>query len=82
MRSREQVIWDFVEQWFKKAAQDIKTAEILLNTELEDYYTSAFHCQQSVEKYLKAYLVRHQIEFRKTHDLDELLKLAKSPSAI
>ena len=33
----------------------------------------AFHCQQAAEKYLKAYLVRHQIEFPKTHDLAKLL---------
>jgi HEPN domain-containing protein len=29
-----------------------------------------------VEKYLKAFLVWHQIEFPKTHDLEALLKLA------
>lgn len=29
-------------------------------------------CQQRAEKYLKALLVRHRIEFPKTHDLAEL----------
>jgi predicted nucleotidyltransferase len=29
----------------------------------------AFHCQQAVEKFLKALLVRRQIEFPKTHDI-------------
>jgi len=29
-------------------------------------------CQQCIEKYLKALLVRHQIGFPKTHDLREL----------
>ena len=33
----------------------------------------AFHCQQAVEKYLKALLVRRQIEFPKTHDIAKLL---------
>jgi HEPN domain-containing protein len=33
----------------------------------------AFHCQQSVEKYLKAILVWRQIEFPKTHDIAKLL---------
>ena len=33
----------------------------------------AFHCQQAAERYLKALLVRHGIEFRKTHNIGELL---------
>jgi len=72
MRSHEQVIWDFVDQWLKKAESDLKSARILLDADVDDYFPSAFHSQQAVEKFLKAYLVRHQIEFRKTHDLDEL----------
>ena len=35
----------------------------------------AFHCQQAVEKYLKALLVRHGIEFARTHDIRKLLAL-------
>ena len=76
MRSREQVIRDFVQQWLRKAETDLAAAEILVASELDDYFTCAFHCQQAAEKFIKAYLVRHQIEFRKTHDLGELLKLA------
>lgn len=34
-----------------------------------------FHCQQCIEKYLKAYLVSRQVNFPKTHDLLELHKL-------
>lgn len=34
-----------------------------------------FHAQQAAEKSLKAFLVRYQIEFPKTHDLGELLDL-------
>ena len=75
MRSREQVIWDFVQQWLKKADSDLQTAEILLKAKMKDYFTCIFHCQQGIEKFIKAYLVRHQIDFRKTHDLDELLNL-------
>ena len=32
-----------------------------------------FHCQQSAEKYLKAFLEEHNIAFGKTHDLVVLL---------
>lgn len=55
---------------------DLTAAEILAAAETYDYFTCAFHCQQAAEKFLKAFLVCHQIEFRKTHDLGELLKLA------
>ncbi len=75
MRSREQVIRDFVQQWLDKAEGDLAAAEILLRAETHDYFPCAFHCQQASEKFLKAYLVCHQIEFRKTHDLDLLLRL-------
>jgi len=75
MRSREEVIRDFVQQWLHKAEGDLAAAEILLASEAGDYFPCAFHCQQVAEKFLKAYLVRHQIEFRKIHDLDQLLKL-------
>jgi HEPN domain-containing protein len=78
MRSREQIIWDFVQEWLKKAELDLKAAKILLDAEGDDYFTCAFHCQQAAEKFLKSYLVRHQVEFRKAHDLDELLKLTDS----
>lgn len=76
MRSREEVIRDFVHEWLSKAEADLTAAEILAAAETHDYFTCAFHCQQAAEKLLKAYLVRHQIEFRKTHDLDQLLALA------
>jgi HEPN domain-containing protein len=76
MRTREEVIRDFVQQWLNKAEADLMAGEILTTRELEDYFTSAFHCQQAAEKFLKAYLVRHQVEFRKTHDLGQLLSLA------
>ena len=34
-----------------------------------------FHCQQTVEKYLKALLTFCQVEFPKTHDIKRLLAL-------
>ncbi len=76
MRSREEVIRDFAREWLNKAEGDLAAAEILAAAETDDYFTCAFHCQQASEKFLKAFLVRHQIEFRKTHDLEQLLRLA------
>jgi len=31
-----------------------------------------FHCQQAVEKALKAFLTWHDVPFRKTHSLEEI----------
>ena len=33
---------------------------------------AVFHCQQAAEKALKAFLVWHDVPFRKTHDLKEI----------
>ncbi|MGH7816034.1 MAG: HEPN domain-containing protein [Candidatus Binatia bacterium] len=75
-RTREQIIWDFVQSWLRKAEGDLRACEHLLSVEEEDYFASAFHAHQAAEKFLKAFLVRHQIPFRKTHDIQQLLQLA------
>ncbi|MYE90405.1 HEPN domain-containing protein [Candidatus Poribacteria bacterium] len=75
MRHPEQVIADFVQQWLKKADLDLQAARLLCAGELTDYPVSGFHAQQAVEKYIKAFLVRHQIEFPKTHDIGRLRQL-------
>ena len=36
-----------------------------------------FHCQQSAEKYLKAFMFLHDIEPEKTHDLEMLLDICQ-----
>lgn len=75
-RTREQVIWDFVQGWLQKAEGDMRAAEHLLEVKQEDYSTAAFHAQQAAEKFLKAFLVRYQVVFTKTHDIQQLLELA------
>ena len=37
--------------------------------------TAVYHCQQAVEKALKAFLTYHDTEFEKTHDLTELVEV-------
>lgn len=80
-RNREQVVWDFVQEWMRKAEGDLRAAEHLLALEQQDYFTAAFHAQQAAEKFLKAFLVRHQVLFGKTHDIHELVELAAKPDA-
>ena len=75
MRTPEQVKWDFVQQWLDKAQKDLAAAEVLLKEEFEDYESVGFHAQQAAEKFIKAFLVRHQIEFPKSHDVALLRQL-------
>jgi len=72
---------EIVRQWVAKAEQDIKASEALLEAEPPFLYPSCFHAQQAAEKYLKALLTWHQIEFPKTHAIEQLLDLAKQADA-
>ncbi len=64
---------ELFKEWIIKAQNDLETAQILFK-EKGPTDTFCFHCHQSVEKYLKAFLVYHQIEFEKIHDIWLLAK--------
>jgi HEPN domain-containing protein len=66
---------DLAKQWIVKADHDLGTAKITYLHIPEYMDTVTFHCQQAVEKYLKAYLVYLKIEFKFTHDSVYLLDL-------
>jgi len=61
--------------WVKKAEEDYETAISLARKRHSVPNSVCFHCEQCIEKYLKALLISHRIYFPKTHDLLELLKL-------
>ncbi len=63
--------------WLAKAEDDLAAARLILGGPLRSWDTSSFHSQQAAEKGLKAVLVRHQVNFRKSHDIAELLQLAE-----
>ena len=71
----DQVREEFVRQWLLKAEEDLNAAKSLLSHGKTFLSTVCFHSQQAAEKYLKAFLTRHQVEFPKTHDIGELLDL-------
>jgi HEPN domain-containing protein len=48
---------------------------VILGTSMDSYWPVSFHAQQTAEKALKGLLTRHQIEFEKTHNIGELLRL-------
>ncbi len=51
------------------AELDYSVADTLQERQGEYAEAVAFHSQQAAEKFIKAVLVRHQIEFPKTHDI-------------
>ena len=64
-----------IKEWIEKADHDLGSAKIIYLHLPEYFDTIAFHCQQAVEKYLKAILLFYQIEFLRSHDLIYLLEL-------
>lgn len=64
-----------IKKWIEKADHDLGSAKIIY-LHLPDYFdTIAFHCQQAVEKYVKAVLVFYKVDFLRSHDLVYLLEL-------
>lgn len=64
-----------VQQWLTKSQRDLKVAWVLFKNEESLLDAVVYHCQQSAEKSLKAYLTYQNTVFRKTHDLDILIDL-------
>jgi HEPN domain-containing protein len=66
-----------VKDWMLLADKDLYAAEILLESEYPLTNIVAFHCQQAIEKYLKAFLIEKEISILKTHDLIRLNGMTK-----
>jgi HEPN domain-containing protein len=66
---------DIVLRWIKKAESDLKIVEYLIDSKDAPLDALCFHCQQAIEKYLKAYLTWIDIRVKKTHDLEAILNL-------
>jgi HEPN domain-containing protein len=66
---------DLVADWVRKAEGDFLTASRELSFADPVTDTVCFHCQQAVEKYLKAYLIHLDAEFPYTHELGDLVAL-------
>jgi len=63
-----------IKKWLEYAANDLLVAKDL---QLQEAYTRRAiltHCQQSAEKYLKAFILKNGLAFEKIHDLLRLNK--------
>ena len=64
-----------IRQWIQKADNDLKSAEILFNAEEVLWENVCTLSQQAAEKYLKAFLLYLDVDFRRSHSLVYLLGL-------
>jgi len=73
---------EIFQQWIDKANDDLRVAEYLsaMHHPTPDEII-CYHCQQSAEKYLKAFLFLHDIEPPNTHDLKKLLLMCQQKNS-
>ena len=64
---------DFINEWLMKANEDLLVVNKLTENEIIATYSACFHCQQAVEKFLKAFLIANGIDTKKTHNIEYLL---------
>jgi HEPN domain-containing protein len=67
---------DLTRGWLEKAKRDFLTAQRELNDEEPFTDIITYHAQQAAEKFLKGYLTWKEIEFPRTHDIEDLVSLA------
>ncbi len=72
-RSEEEL--KLIRDWLAFARENLLAAKALVDEDFTPFHTVCFMCQGSAEKHLKAYLLYHGWQLKKTHDLTELLKL-------
>jgi HEPN domain-containing protein len=79
MSEIEKEILKKVMQWLNLADEDLNLASHAFGLGAQSpYRLIAYHAQQCAEKYLKAFLVYHNVDFPYTHSIRVLLKLCSS----
>ncbi len=63
------------QDWVIKAERDLGLARDAFGLDKDYWDLICYHCQQATEKFFKANLIYHQINFPRTHDLELLLNL-------
>ena len=69
---------EIVREWITKADEDFEFALVNLDEGKPFHAQICFHFGQATEKYLKAFIIAHKLEFRKIHDLPMLLRICIS----
>jgi HEPN domain-containing protein len=63
----------YIKSWLNKAFNDLASAQRLIEIEPVILDNACFHCQQAIEKSLKAYLIFHGNDIERTHNIIFLL---------
>lgn len=66
-----------VHEWLDKAEEDFQFADSVIE-ETPFHAQICFHFHQAAEKYLKAFIIAQDLDFKKIHDLPVLLKLCSA----
>lgn len=80
--NKNEIIDDLTIKWVNIADRDLMAAEQGLKVYPVLSEIVCFHCQQAAEKYLKAYLVKYQVEFQKTHNIMSLINLCSTVDSV
>ncbi len=69
---------EYIQRWIQRAEQDFKLVNIVLdsNDPQIPFNLMCYHCQQCVEKYLKAYIIFLGLSYPKTHNISQLIAVA------
>lgn len=71
-----------VQRWLRYAQEDLAAARAIFADKHLPSRVVCFHCQQAVEKALKAALLHGGVMFPRTHDLNLLARLLPDASSI
>ena len=67
---------ELVRDWLTRANHDLRSARALATLEEPLLDTAIYHCQQTAEKSVKAWLQSKDDPFPKTHDIEDLVEQA------
>ena len=67
---------ELVRDWLTRANHDLRSARALASLEDPLLDTAIYHCQQTAEKSVKAWLQSKDDPFPKTHDIEDLVEQA------
>ena len=60
---------EIIKDWVRKGDEDFEFAAVNLNEGNAFFAQICFHFHQAAEKYLKAFIIARELEFRRIHDL-------------